>query len=82
MPYIPQADRDRLDYPGNDPHTPGELAYVLTKTIIAYKAEHGSTYEGLSSILGVIESVKLEFVRKAINPYENFKIERNGGLLW
>lgn len=81
MPYIPAYERANINN-GAAPETPGQLAYKLTRIVLDYKEGYGSDYQGLSSIVGVLECVKQEFIRQAINPYEDYKIERNGGLKW
>ena len=88
MPYIPQADRARLDvYTGarwaltksglQDPK-PGELNYMLTRIILAYLDTAGMNYATLNTVMGVLECVKQELYRRVAVPYEDKKRTENG----
>jgi len=84
MPYIDQVRRDVLAYHNNDtgrsnfPLTAGELNYCITTLLVDYLAHHADNYQTRNDILGAIEGAKLEFVRRAVNDYEDTKIKSNG----
>lgn len=78
MPYILEQDKKRLD-----PHikplsdeikTSGELNYVITMLLQGQKPK---CYEDYNKLMGVLESCKLEFYRRAVAKYEDEKIESN-----
>lgn len=77
MPYIPYPERDSLRL-GAAPMTPGELAYVITTLCNQYVENKGLGYATLSTIVGVLESTKLEFYRRVIASYEDAKKDQNG----
>jgi len=64
----------------------GELNYVITRVILGYLKSHAPhpqaacafNYAGLNEIVGVLECVKQEFLRRVVAPYENGKIAENG----
>lgn len=87
MPYIKQSIRNKLDpfideliycLVGYDKYVePGTLNYVLTRILSRTLSDHPS-YGELSSIVGVLETMKLEFQRRIVSPYEDKKILENG----
>jgi hypothetical protein len=89
MPYIRQIERNfwdatvlhefmnALDAPGD--LSPGELNYVLSKMIWAI-FDTCPSYTMANELVGVLECVKQEFIRRKLNPYEDKKIESNGDL--
>ena len=82
MPYIVQDQRDRIDYPLRMTSvlikTPGDLAYALTKMVLFYLDQYGKNYSTLASIYGVLGTVKDEFYRRVVTPYEQEKERENG----
>ena len=84
MPYIKQSDRDVLnnyvDLPAST--TPGELAYLFHRLIARYLIQTGVTYQNLATTYGIIGTVKDEFYRRVVAPYEDKKIEENGDVTW
>lgn len=93
MPYITQKEREALSSV-LDPllrHVEqgsldcelsvGALNYIITKLCISFLRcgdEVEPCYTGLNEICGVLECCKLEFVRRAINVYEDEKIKLEG----
>ena len=88
MPYIKQEIRKDLE-PQLDElcvklsrlsnvQRDGVVNYVIT-TILRNQYNFGRYLE-YNSAIGVIESVKLEFYRKSVAPYEDTKIIENGDL--
>lgn len=83
-PYIPKERREEVRYTSQKhiPATPGELNYVLTSIILEYL--HGispmepNRYADFNEVVGVLECVKAEFIRRKLNPYEDVKMEREG----
>ena len=79
MPYIKQADRDRLVLPTTiSIETPGELNYLITALARRYLERHGTSYATINAIVGALECAKSEFYRRVAAPYEEKKIAENG----
>jgi hypothetical protein len=92
MPYIPDEQRKIVDEAikelsikikySTDIGTPyeGVLNYCLTKLLLYYLNNNFNkiNYHALNTTLGVIESVKQEFYRRQVAPYENKKCKDNG----
>lgn len=76
MPYIKEERREPVEIFG--PSTPGELNYALTKVIELYRFRAGEGYKTFNDILGALEAAKLEFYRRVVVPYEDFKNVMNG----
>lgn len=80
MPYISSTDKEYLQR--HPPANAGQLNYNITMLIRDYltvQAGDGPfNYEMLNSVVGALESCKLEFYRRMVVPYENSKIEQNG----
>lgn len=53
----------------------GELNYTITELLLGRKPK---CYEEYNSLMGVMESCKLEFYRRAVALYEDEKIKDNG----
>lgn len=78
MPYIKKEDRLDLDA-GSIPHDPGELAYVLSQILDDYLLGNGHiSYARHAEVVGVLETLKLEFYRRFTGPYEDRKRAENG----
>jgi len=81
MPYIPQEDRDLIYLAAyellDEITTPGEFAYALTLLLNRYVGKQAD-FTSLSEGIGVYESVKLEFYRRRMAPYEDIKCAENG----
>lgn len=83
MPYIKQADRDRLK-PLTDMmesasiKTPGELNYLITLLTHSFLNQKPESYQGYNDVLGALEGAKLELYRRHVASYENDKIKENG----
>ena len=79
MPYIKQTDRADIDVWLSDrPYNTasGVLAYTFYK--ILKEESKGMSYYGLATLVGVLETVKMEFNRRVVVPYERKKCEENG----
>ena len=79
MPYIKQDKRHRLDWVvmelGSEELSSGELNYLITKILLNQRPLN---YEDYQNLIGTLESIKQEFYRRKIAPYEDKKIEENG----
>lgn len=83
MPYIKQdlrRQRREIKHTGKTPKldTAGELNYEITLLCLAYLDQKPESYETLNSVIGALESAKLEFYRRAIVPYERNAMHKNG----
>jgi len=96
MPYIKQVDRVRIDLAisnantveelfdnlsnrGERPISAGELNYLFSHIVWAIFDEKPSYTKG-NELVGVLECVKQEFIRRRLNDYEDEKIKENGDL--
>lgn len=90
MPYIKQEERERFDPHIGDTlrslthrlgrqYTPGELNYIISSIVWALFDETPSYTKG-NELVGVLECVKQEFIRRKLNPYEEEKIKENGDI--
>lgn len=77
MPYITPDRRIAVDS-GVPPQSPGELNYSLTRTVLAYLSEHGTSYQTINDIVGALEGCKAEFQRRVVSNYETEKAAVNG----
>lgn len=77
MPYIPKKKR----VPGLEPTLAatwvGTLAYQLFSIVKRYWILDPS-YQSAVEIIGALETVKHEFQRRYLDPYEDRKREENG----
>lgn len=86
MPYIELKDRGNIEAAVEDLDgyilTVGELNFAITKLCLEYLEwlhTKGTTgYAAYNEIIGVLESTKLEFFRRAVAPYEDNKCAENG----
>lgn len=59
---------------------PGELNFLLTKTILSYINIKGVCYDTFNDVLGVLSAIDYEIKRRMLGPYEDKKIEENGDI--
>ncbi len=86
MPYITRPERSFLSSSIHNminalneaEFKKGALNYTITRLVHAYLMFHGTRYDTLSDITGVLNDVKTEFERRIIAPYEDKKIKENG----
>jgi hypothetical protein len=92
MPYITQDLRDQLDaeiktlgnavqrlYFNKDTNSrDGLMNYAITKLILQVYPKESQNYHGYNEVMGMLESCKLEYYRRAVAPYEDSKIYENG----
>jgi hypothetical protein len=77
MPYIKTEQRQKLST-GQPPSDPGELNYAITRLLLGYLKEKGTSYKTFNDILGALHAAGLEFYRRWVSPYEDKKIAENG----
>jgi len=77
MPYIDKKDRELFDERAYEPETAGELNYCITNLCVEFLPKTPS-YEDYNTIIGALECAKQEFYRRAVVPYEETKIIKNG----
>lgn len=88
MPYIKQ-DR-RLEFEtflkdwesiirlNKDTICAGDLNYIISCMIRIY-AEHPN-YAKINDVVGLLECIKQEYLRKVVGPYEDLKEKLNGSI--
>ena len=81
MPYITTLRRESLNPAINalakelERGTWGDMNYAITR-LLRRRLEPG--YEGAQAVMGCLESVKHEFYRRVVVPYEEIKKAQNG----
>jgi hypothetical protein len=83
MPYISQENRKNLEnlteeISKTNISTPGDLNYLITMLCKKYFLQEKESYTNHNSIIGVLESAKLEWYRKRTSIFEDRKISENG----
>lgn len=93
MPYIKSDERSRIhqiEY--GDLQLPmgkinyeqiynaGELQYAIAIMIKSYVERTGLCYQTCNDIMGALDGAQKEFYRKVVAPYEDKKIDENGGI--
>jgi len=78
MPYTKPKDRIKAMETG--PEAPGDLTYLIYCLVVdwVYNQGGGMSYTRAAHAVGVLETAKLEFCRKHLNPYEDIKEGENG----
>lgn len=85
MPYIQQKDREKFDPAINTllsqikEVNPGELNYIFSK-IVWKLFDREPSYTVANSMIGALECVKQEFIRRKLSNYEDQKIAAHGDL--
>ena len=77
MPYL-TYDRKEEMLEKMNPSNAGELNFLITVMCLRYWNNSKQNYEAINSIVGAVESAKLEFYRRVATVYENTKIVANG----
>ncbi len=86
MPYIKQKDRKKFDKEllkiAKKISNSGDLNYCISRLCVEclYNKADSAGYELYNAIVGVLECAKQEFIRRYLSPYEDMKIDMNGGL--
>lgn len=82
MPYIVPNRREAFEEwlvrgPGLLKSSSGDLNYIITRLCQQWLGG-AESYEDYKDVIGILETVKLEFYRRALAPYEDAKIQENG----
>ena len=80
MPYITQKARQELANKGRKPDALGELNYEITLAVKDYLDRVGHRYANYAGVIGVLETIILEYYRRVVVPYEQEKIRENGDI--
>jgi hypothetical protein len=76
MPYLKPRQRSKSSL-----KDAGDLNFRIHELIHIYlSGKDAIKYEEYNSVIGVLESVKLEFYRRAVSPYEDAKLVENGDI--
>lgn len=86
MPYIMPSEREVYDkvltplLEATAGARTGALNYVITRILDNWLHGDGGYYgyDGVNSVLGILEAAKLEFYRRVGARYEDTKIAQNG----
>lgn len=57
-----------------------ELSFRITELFVDYIESHDLTYESITSIIGAIDSAKMEFNRRVVVPYLEYFRKENGDI--
>lgn len=85
MPYIVPQQRERIDefLDAASIQSPGQMAYAITRLISSWLGKQDRVgYDQMAVIVGVLETVKLEYYRHEVSFYEDLKKEENGDVEW
>ncbi len=77
MPYVTQERRRTLNA-GGTIETAGDLNYVLTSVVFDWLMQRSENYDNYNTVIGVLESMKLEIYRRTVSVYEDLKRDQNG----
>jgi hypothetical protein len=58
----------------------GELNYIISNLLNTVSKSQLFNYNLCNGLIGVLECAKLELYNRLITPYEDIKIQENGGL--
>lgn len=76
-----KGKKERPDFQRLKKLSAGQMNYLITRMLYLWmpRKDDGSvSYDGLSDVIKTLECAKLEFYRRIIGPYENFKMRENG----
>lgn len=89
MPYIEQRYRDLIDneidelieglkrFDVGSTVPDGAINYVFTKILLAF-FDQPTSYFNIQRVIGLLECIKSEYMRRVGEPYENMKRIQNG----
>jgi len=89
MPYIEQRYRDLIGpevdelikglrrFDQDDTVPDGAINYVFTRILLAFFT-FPTTYYRIERVVGLLECIKMEYMRRVGDPYENMKRIQNG----
>ena len=79
MPYIPKEDRVTARILVNAVEDGAELQYVIARMIQRMIGDD-YRYKDLEMVMGALTGALREFQRCVVDPYEQKKLEENGGI--
>jgi hypothetical protein len=85
MPYITPQDRVQIDEQISHvtPQDGGELQYMIATLIQNYyecACNKRPRYADMEGMMGALNGASLEHYRCIVAPYEDYKLEQNGGV--
>ena len=87
MPYITPEDRLEIDATAGEfiPADGGELQYAIARLINLHYSKindksGGVRYKHMEAVMGALSGAAMEHYRCVVAPYEDKKIEENGGV--
>jgi hypothetical protein len=85
MPYITPQDRVQIDEQISHvtPQDGGELQYMIATLIQNYyecACNKRPRYADMEMMMGALNGASLEHYRCIVAPYEDYKLEQNGGV--
>jgi hypothetical protein len=85
MPYITPQDRVQIDEQISHvtPYDGGELQYMIATLIQNYyecACNKRPRYADMEGMMGALNGASLEHYRCIVAPYEDYKLEQNGGV--
>ena len=88
MPYINKEDREPINSSSGSfvPRDGAELQYAIARLInlhyhyVEATSVFGIRYRHMESIMGALSGATIEHYRCVVAPYEDDKIEENGGV--
>jgi len=90
MPYIEQRYRNLIDNEINilieglkrfdvgSTVPDGAINYVFTRILLAFFGGQSTSYFNIERVIGLLECIKSEYMRRVGEPYENMKLIQNG----
>lgn len=85
MPYVHPHNRavmnSSLNELNNMIQNTGDIQYAIAVMVQDYLATRGVVnYKELEAVMGALSGALHEFQRQVVDPYEDSKIEENGGV--
>lgn len=86
MPYLIQTSRERVDEELMElgiqwaPENAAELNFAVSSFIAKHLETQGVSYSAINEMIGALECAKLELYRVLASPYEDTKMQQNGGV--
>lgn len=84
MPYITQKERDKFDSHleeiAKKIEAKGDLTYCVYVLGLEYIKKFKPSYQIISDAISALNDAAFELRRQILNPYEEKKIQKNGGI--
>lgn len=85
MPYIKQSERESYlpvlaAFVDMTEDRPAHLAFAIMSLCVGYLRKAGVSFATLKDVIGVLETTKLEFAARRLQPYEEEKRLQNGDI--